>query len=78
MFLSGDANFGLDGALSKAGLQSFSTNSNIAWYQPRHEKSRKGNIGLADGSVDVFNSKELRKALIASGVTNRLAMPAFP
>jgi prepilin-type processing-associated H-X9-DG protein len=78
MFLSGDANIGLEGALPKAGLQSFSTNSNIAWSQPRHEKGRKGNIGLADGSVEVFNSKELRKALIASGVTNRLAIPAFP
>jgi hypothetical protein len=78
MFLSGDANFGLDGALPKAGLQSFSTNSNIGWHQPRHEKAKKGNIGLADGSVGGFNSKELRKALIASGVTNRLAMPAFP
>jgi prepilin-type processing-associated H-X9-DG protein len=78
MLLSGDANIGLDGAFPKAGLRSFSTNSNIAWYQPRHEKRRKGNIGLADGSVEVFNSKELRKALIASGVTNRLAMPAFP
>lgn len=78
MFLSGDANIGLDGALPKAGLQSFSTNSNIGWYQPRHEKGKKGNIGLADGSVQVFDSKELRKALRVSGVTNRLAMPAFP
>jgi len=79
MFLSGDANIGLDGALPKAGLQSFSTNSNIGWYQPRHEKGKKGNIGLADGSVQVLNSKELRKALGASGgVTNRLAIPASP
>jgi len=78
MFLSGDANIGVDGALPKTGLQSFSTNSNIGWYQPRHEKGKKGNIGLADGSVQVFDSKELRKALFASGVTNRLAMPAFP
>jgi len=78
MFLSGDANFGLDRALPKAGLQSFSTNSNIAWYRPRHEKGKAGNIGLADGSVQVLNSKALRKALRASGVTNRLAIPASP
>ena len=78
MFLSGDANIGLDGALPKVGLRSFSTNSNIGWYQPRHERGIKGNIGFADGSVQVLDSKELRMALMASGVTNRLAIPASP
>jgi prepilin-type N-terminal cleavage/methylation domain-containing protein len=78
MFLSGDANVGLDGARPKAGLQPFGPNSNVSWYQPRHEKGKKGNIGLADGSVQVFDSKELRKALAVSGVTNRLAIPASP
>ena len=76
MFLSGDANIGLDGAPPKAGLRSFGTNSNMSWFQPRHE--RKGNIALADGSVQAFNSLELRKALTASGVTNRLAIPESP
>jgi type II secretory pathway pseudopilin PulG len=78
MFLSGDANIGLDGARPKSGLQPFWTNSSVSWYQPRHERGKKGNIGLADGSVQVFDSKELRKALTASGVTNRLAIPASP
>jgi prepilin-type N-terminal cleavage/methylation domain-containing protein len=78
MLLSGDANIGLDGVGPTPGLQSFATNSSVSWYQPRHEKGKKGNIGLADGSVEAFNSKELRKALTASGATNRLAIPASP
>jgi prepilin-type N-terminal cleavage/methylation domain-containing protein len=76
MFLTGDANIGLDEARAKSGLQSFRTNSNVSWFQPRHDK--EGNIGLADGSVQVFDSKELRIALTVSGVTNRLAIPGPP
>lgn len=78
MFLAGDANIGLDRLRPQSGLQSFSTNGNVSWYQPRHENGKKGNIGIADGSVQAFNSKELRKALKESGVTNRLAIPDFP
>jgi prepilin-type N-terminal cleavage/methylation domain-containing protein len=78
MFLSGDANLGLEGNSLKSGLQSFSTNSPVAWFQPRHEKGKKGNMGLADGSVQVFDTRELRKALRESGATNRLAIPEFP
>jgi prepilin-type N-terminal cleavage/methylation domain-containing protein len=76
MFLTGDANIGLDEARAKSGLQSFRTNSNVSWFKPRHEK--EGNIGLADGSVQVFDSKRLRIALTVSGVTNRLAVPESP
>jgi prepilin-type N-terminal cleavage/methylation domain-containing protein/prepilin-type processing-associated H-X9-DG protein len=78
MFLSGDANLGIEGTALKSGLQSFSTNSQVAWFRPRHENGKKGNIGLADGSVKVFNTSELRQALRESGVTNRLAIPRFP
>jgi prepilin-type processing-associated H-X9-DG protein len=78
MFLSGDANIAVDGVHPKARRQSFSTNSNIGWYQPRHEKGKKGNIGFADGSVQALNTSDLRKALRNSGVTNRLAIPESP
>lgn len=78
MFLTGDANIGIGGKAPKSGLQTFSTNSNVSWYQPRHEKGKKGNIGFADGSVQALDSKELRKALRESGVTNRLVIPEFP
>src|SRR5262249_4168328 len=78
MLLSGDANVGINGGSPKSGLQAIWTNANLSWYQPRHEKGKKGNIGFADGSVQVLDSQELTKALMASGVTNRLAIPASP
>jgi prepilin-type processing-associated H-X9-DG protein len=77
MFLTGDANIGLDGLRARSGLQSLRTNSNVNWFQPRHESN--GNIGLADGSVQQVNSRGLRKLLANTGVeTNRLAIPASP
>jgi prepilin-type N-terminal cleavage/methylation domain-containing protein/prepilin-type processing-associated H-X9-DG protein len=77
MFLTGDANIGLDGVGAKSGLQSFRTNSKVNWFQPRHDKGV--NICLADGSVQQVNTRELRKLLMQTGVeTNRLAFPAFP
>lgn len=78
MFLTGDANISLDGRSPRSGLQSFSTNSDVSWYQPRHEKGTKGNIGMADGSVQQASTKELRKLLRDSGATNRLVFPDFP
>jgi prepilin-type processing-associated H-X9-DG protein len=78
MFLTGDDNIGLDGAPRKAGLQTVGPNSKVSWYRPRHERAKMGNIGFADGSVQALDSKELTKALRASGVTNRLAIPASP
>jgi prepilin-type processing-associated H-X9-DG protein len=77
MLLTGDANISLDGLRPRTGLQSFSTNSTLSWFQPRHESN--GNIGLADGSVQQVNSRGLRKLLANTGVeTNRLAIPASP
>jgi prepilin-type N-terminal cleavage/methylation domain-containing protein/prepilin-type processing-associated H-X9-DG protein len=76
MFLTGDGNIGLEGMVPKSGLQAFSKNSKVSWFGSRHHN--KGNIGFADGSVQTLGSKELRKALTASGVTNRLAIPASP
>jgi competence protein ComGC len=76
MFLAGDANLGLEGSVPKSGLQSFWTNSNVSWSKSVHNK--QGNVGLADGGVLQFRIPELRKALVQSGVTNRLAIPEFP
>jgi len=80
MLLTGDANIGLNGLPAKSGLHSFATNSDVrwevSWHNPRHGK--QGNIGLADGSVQQVNTPELRKALVVSGVTNRLAIPESP
>jgi prepilin-type N-terminal cleavage/methylation domain-containing protein/prepilin-type processing-associated H-X9-DG protein len=76
MFLTGDGNVGLEGMVPKSGLQAFAKNSKVGWFGSRHHN--KGNIGFADGSVQTLDSKELRKALTASGVTNRLAIPASP
>jgi prepilin-type processing-associated H-X9-DG protein len=77
MLLTGDANIGLGEARANSGLQSFRTNNNVSWFQPPH--GNKGNIGLADGSVQQVDTPGLRKVLLATGVeTNRLAIPASP
>jgi hypothetical protein len=49
-------------------------NSTVAWPPTRHRFC--GNIGLADGSVQAFNSARFQQALAETGLaTNRLAMP---
>jgi prepilin-type processing-associated H-X9-DG protein len=58
----------------KSGVLSLWTNTPVAWSDERHKK--KGNIGLADGSVQEFTSSRLAEALHNTGVaTNRLAFP---
>jgi len=77
MFMTGDANVLLEGQLPKGGLQSFGLDDKLTWHEPRH--ANRGNVGMADGSaVEQFDTPGLRKALRASGVTNRLAIPASP
>jgi prepilin-type N-terminal cleavage/methylation domain-containing protein len=79
MLLTGDGNMGREGMVPKSGLQSFARNSDLSWHRPQHERGRKGNIGLADGSVQQVTTPELRKVLLGTGVeTNRLAIPASP
>jgi type II secretory pathway pseudopilin PulG len=78
MVLTGDANIGLAGQRPQSGLQSFSKDSNVSWFKPQHDIHSKGNIGLADGSVQQVDSRGLRKILAQTGVTNRLALPASP
>jgi hypothetical protein len=79
MLLTGDANIAREGTVPRSGLQSFSRNSDLSWYRPQHDRGRKGNVGLADGSVQQVATPELRRLLLGTGVeTNRLAIPASP
>ena len=77
MLLTGDSNIGPKGMVPRSGLQSFSSNSDLSWYRPQHDRRRKGNIGLADGSVQQVDTPGLRKLLRETRYeTNRLAIPA--
>lgn len=64
----------IKGVAVKPGILSLWTNTPVAWSEARHDK--KGNIGLADGSVQAFTSSKLAEALRNTGAaTNRLAFP---
>jgi prepilin-type N-terminal cleavage/methylation domain-containing protein len=72
--LSGDNNFEISGVPVKSGLLELSTNAPIAWTGARHKFV--GNIGLADGSVQMVTTHGLQEALQRTGLTtNRLAIP---
>jgi len=74
LILSGDSDLELGGVPAKSSLHSFWTNDPVAWSATRH--IRKGNIGLADGSVQTVNSSQLHTYFVATGLaTNRLAIP---
>ena len=74
MILSGDSNFEVGSTLVKPGLRQFWTNDPVAWMATRHVNA--GNIGLADGSVQLTTSLKLRDFLQQTGlVTNRFAIP---
>jgi prepilin-type N-terminal cleavage/methylation domain-containing protein/prepilin-type processing-associated H-X9-DG protein len=74
MFLSGDDNFAIDAVLVKSGLLLLATNAPVSWTAARHVN--RGNIGLADGSVQTTDSSFLHQLLVQTGVaTNRLALP---
>lgn len=74
MFLTGDRNL-TNGPLLPNGLLVVTTNSAVGWTPELHRL--KGNIGLADGSVQHLDTSQLRKALSNMGGygTNRLAIP---
>ena len=87
-FVSGDDNFAISGIPVKSGLLEFSSNAPIAWTAARHGGSYQpnlwtpmksyilGNIGLADGSVQITSPQLLQQAVQNTGVaTNRLAIP---
>ncbi len=73
-FLSGDDNLQIGGTPTHSGLLEFSTNAPIGWTQ-RH--FLKGNIGLADGSVQIVTSNYLHFNLLPQTglATNHLAIP---
>jgi competence protein ComGC len=73
MFLSGDHNV-TNGILANHGLLKLTTNHPAGWTRKMHDRS--GNVGLADGSVQMFSTLALQQALMFTGVaTNRLALP---
>lgn len=74
VFLSGDDNFAIGGVSVKSGLLELSTNAPISWTVARHKFV--GNIGLADGSVQMVSNSGLTNLLHQTGLaTNRLAIP---
>jgi prepilin-type N-terminal cleavage/methylation domain-containing protein/prepilin-type processing-associated H-X9-DG protein len=84
--LSGDDNFAIGGVPVSSGLLELSTNASITWAAGRHESPNVhfwtpardrliGNIGFADGHVNIVTSDGLNSALAGSGATKRLAIP---
>jgi len=74
MLLCGDDNFEIGVVPVKSGLLQLSTNAPISWTAARHKFI--GNIGLADGSVQMVNNSGLTNLLHQTGLaTNRLALP---
>ena len=72
--LSGDANLLIGGVEVKPGLWELGTNQPVGWSRARHVL--QGNIGLADGSVQLCGNTRLRALLMQTGLsTNRLLMP---
>lgn len=71
---AGDDHFQVAQLKPKPGLLLLATNASVTWRNERHPK--RGNILLADASVQDFNSVEFMKQLAKTGLaTNRLAMP---
>jgi prepilin-type processing-associated H-X9-DG protein len=74
MIISGDCNFEIGGVPVKSGLRSFWTNDPVTWSAARHVG--RGNIGLADGSVQSTISATLQNYLQQTSLaTNRFAIP---
>jgi hypothetical protein len=74
MLLAGDDNLLVSGQPVKPGLLELPTNAPVAWSASRHIK--KGNLCLAEGSVQQLSSAKLALSVQWSGVaTNRLLMP---
>lgn len=73
MFLAGDRNL-VGGTLLPNRIRSLTTNDAVSWGKDLH--NQQGNVAMADGSVQQFNSVRLGAALMNTGtVTNRLAIP---
>jgi len=75
LFLSGDRNL-TNGPLSSTRLLTLTTNSAPGWTEGIH--NLVGNVGLADGSVQTFDTLQVQNATRVMGnsiLTNRLAFP---
>lgn len=87
MILSGDDNLEVNGVRVQPGILNLLTNAPVEWTEndrhgyPQHwrfrnQHLRKGNIGLADGSVQENSVSTFNSALANTGVaTNRLVIP---
>ena len=75
MFLTGDRNLAFQGQPIKPGLFLLATNNaSLRWAEGLHHPC--GNIGFADGFVELFNSTRLAAAAQNQGQpTNLLAIP---
>jgi type II secretory pathway pseudopilin PulG len=75
MFLSGDRNLAFENKPLPSGVFVWTSNrSALSWTKAIHNAC--GNVGLADGSVQFFNSRKLTAAALEQSCeTNRLAIP---
>jgi len=74
MFLAGDRNLRIKKIALKPGLHSLIATDPVGWTKEMH--GERGNLLLADGSVQQATSFDLGFALVKTGVTtNRLAIP---
>jgi prepilin-type processing-associated H-X9-DG protein len=72
--MTGDDNFEIHGVRVKSGVLEIWSNTPIVWSPDRHRFS--GNIGMADGSVEIVNNSSLTNRLCsAGGAPIRLAIP---
>jgi len=75
LFLSGDRHL-TNGPLTSTRLLTLTTNSTPGWTEVMH--NLVGNVALADGSVQTFDTPQLQIAALVMGATvtsNRLAFP---
>lgn len=74
MLLAGDRNLMVNGTPATEGLVSVKPTDLLEWMQTMHRGV--GNVGLADGSVQMFSNETLQQALRRTGTNlNRLAIP---
>jgi hypothetical protein len=74
MFLTGDRNLAFERKPLQPGIFiCTSYRSALSWTETIH--NRCGNIGLADGSVQHFDSNKLAVAAARQECTNRLSIP---
>jgi hypothetical protein len=74
MLLSGDRNLEVGGVPVAPGLFILTTNLSLGWTREIHDSC--GNVALADGSVQFFQSPRLALQVRLQGIaTNRLVVP---